>query len=131
MVADEVGIGPTKLEQIVEFETSPRYSPPERAALRVAVGAGQVPYTVTDAQFVELHQHFDPEQIVELVDVIATFGFLNRWNETMVTGLEASPFSFAQEHLADLGWRSDGHGGAEPAVVAEEPQPLDELDPDT
>ena len=120
MVADELGIDPTKLAQIGEFDASPQYSPPERAALRVAVGAGQVPNAVTDEQFAELREHFDSEQIVELVGVIATFGFLNRWNETMATTLEASPLAFAQEHLAVRGWRGDKHVEAEPAPVANE-----------
>ena len=40
---------------------------------------------------------------------IATFGFLNRWNDTMATELEAEPLEFARQHLADNGWEAGKH----------------------
>jgi hypothetical protein len=46
---------------------------------------------------------------VEIVAVISTFGFLNRWNDTMATTLEASPLKFGTGHLADHGWVAGKH----------------------
>ena len=60
-------------------------------ALRVAMHAGQSPNGVTDAMFAELQQHFDDDAVVEIVAVIAMFGFLNRWNSTLKTDLESAP----------------------------------------
>jgi len=46
---------------------------------------------------------------VELTAAIATFGFLNRWNDTMATELEDEPLEFAGEHLAHHGWERGKH----------------------
>lgn len=43
---------------------------------------------MTDAQFAQLQQHWSDGEIVELLDVVAMFAFLNRWNDTMATPLE-------------------------------------------
>jgi hypothetical protein len=37
------------------------------------------------------------------------FGFLNRWNDTMATELERSPFTWAQGNLAHAGWDAGAH----------------------
>lgn len=100
-----------KLDAVWEFEQSPLFSDAERAALRVALGAGVVPNAVTDADFEALKRHFSSEEIVEIVAVIALFGFLNRWNDTMQTELESKHLGYAAAHgLADRGWQIGGHG---------------------
>ena len=49
---------------------------------------------------------------MELVAVVALFGFLNRWNDTMATALEAGPLAFAERQLGARGWTAGKH--AEP-----------------
>jgi len=66
----------------------------ERAALRVAQGSGLSPNTVTDAEFADLKNYYSDDEIVEIVSVIAMFGFLNRWNATLATELEQTPAAF-------------------------------------
>jgi uncharacterized peroxidase-related enzyme len=102
--AHEIGISDQKIASAFEFETSDLFDEAERAALRVARDAAMVPNETTDAQFEALHEHFDDEQIVELVAVISMFGWLNRWNDTMATELEANPLRFAETTLAEKGW---------------------------
>jgi uncharacterized peroxidase-related enzyme len=113
------GADPRKLEHLWEYESSELFDEPERAALRVAQAAGLSPNAVTDADVEALRAHFDERQIVELVAVIANFGFLNRWNDTMATELERSPLTWATDHLSDGGWAAGKHGAgradAEPA----------------
>ena len=41
--------------------------------------------------------------------VIATFGFLNRWNDTMATPLEAEPIAVGEKFLAPHGWSAGKH----------------------
>ena len=41
--------------------------------------------------------------------VIALFGWLNRWNDTMATTLEPEPSIFARTHLAARGWEIGAH----------------------
>jgi|HubBroStandDraft_6_1064221.scaffolds.fasta_scaffold88798_1 hypothetical protein len=52
-------------------------------------------------------------EIVELVGVIAYFGFLNRWNDTLATELESSPLNFAQCTLSNTGWSAGKHAPQE------------------
>jgi uncharacterized peroxidase-related enzyme len=108
-VAERRGAETEKLEALWDFETSALFDDAERAALRVAHGAGCVPNAVTDEDMAELRRHFSDAEVVELVAVMANFGFLNRWNDTMSTELERSPFSWASEHLARVGWDAGAH----------------------
>lgn len=85
------GVNGRKLESIWDFEHSAHFDDAERAALRVALHAGQSPGGVTDAMYDRLREHYDDAAQLEIVAVIALFGFLNRWNSTLATDLEALP----------------------------------------
>jgi hypothetical protein len=43
------------------------------------------------------------------VAVIALFGFLNRFNDTMATELESSPIAAGTRFLAEHGWSVGKH----------------------
>lgn len=107
--ASEHGIDAQKVESIWEFETSPLFDDAERAALRLARDAAQLPNAVTEEHFVELRRHFDDGEIVEIVAVVSLFAFLNSWNDTLATPLEDAPAAFAQDHLTGKGWALDKH----------------------
>ena len=110
-VAERRGADGQKLAAVWEFELSPLFTEGERAALRVARGAGVTPSAVTDEDMRQLREHFDDDQVVEIVAVIANFGFLNSWNDTMATQLERSPLAWAGQHLGDAGWQVGKHAG--------------------
>jgi uncharacterized peroxidase-related enzyme len=103
------GIDERRLHDVWNYQTSPLFTPAERAALDLAVAAGAVPNAVTDETFVELKKHWSEEQIVEIVAVISLSGFYNRWNETMATPLEDQSANFAKSHLAQHGWTVGKH----------------------
>src|SRR5437870_10562635 len=103
------GVDEAKVAAIWDYQTSPLYSEAERTALDVAVAAGSVPNAVTDEMFTALRKHWTEEQIVEIVGVIATFGFLNRWNDTMGTPLEDEPLAVGEKYLASRGWTPGKH----------------------
>jgi len=107
--AEAMGADVAKIEAAWEFESSPLFNDAERAALRVAAAGGVSPNGTTDAQFDELKLYFSDAAICEIVAVIALFGFLNRWNDTMATTLEASPLAFGREHLGASGWDPGRH----------------------
>ena len=65
------------------------------------VHAGQTPNGVSDEMFADLGEHFDVGEQLEIVAVIAMFGFLNRWNSTLATDLEALPLSTLEKALED------------------------------
>jgi uncharacterized peroxidase-related enzyme len=107
--AARLGVDQQKIDAVWDYQTSPLFSAAERAALDVAVAAGCVPNAVTDEMFAALRKHWDEEQIVEIVAVIALFGFLNRWNDTFATPLEDEPLEFGEKHLAAQGWDAGKH----------------------
>ncbi|MEM7571022.1 MAG: carboxymuconolactone decarboxylase family protein [Pseudomonadota bacterium] len=89
--ASNAGIETQKLAAVWDFETSPLFNDAERAALRVAQRAAVTPNAVEDEDFAALSAYFSPAEQTEIVSVIALFGFLNRWNSTLQTELEALP----------------------------------------
>jgi uncharacterized peroxidase-related enzyme len=107
--ASKLGVEDEKLRAVWDYQTSPLFTPAERAALDVAVAAANVPNAVTEEMFTELRKHWTEEQIVEIVAVIAMFGFMNRWNDTMATPLEDDPLHFGEKHLAGQGWSPQKH----------------------
>jgi len=110
--AERVGISEEKEAALWNYETSPLFSDAERAAMRVAQRAAMVPNQVTDEDFRELKKHYTEEQIVDIVAVIAVFGFLNRFNDTMATELESSPIEAGKRFLAERGWTLGKHAPA-------------------
>lgn len=108
--AHNAGVAQAKLDAIWVFEDSDAFSPDEKAALAVAKAGAQVPNGVTDTHFDALKEHFTEEQIVEIVGVIAAFGFMNRWNDTFATPLEEEPKEFAANNLPTDQWNIGNHG---------------------
>lgn len=97
--ADErLGVDEEKVRNAFLFEDSPLFDDAERAALRVAFGGGSSPNDVSDEDFDELRRHFTDEECVEIVAVIALYGFFNRWNDTLKTTLEDAPSAWATRH---------------------------------
>ena len=103
------GIDDVKLNAVWEYRASPLYTDAERIALDVAFAAGGVPNEVTDEMFATLREHWSDGQIVEIVAMIALFGFLNRWNDTFATPLEDEALAIGQKYLAPHGWNAGKH----------------------
>jgi uncharacterized peroxidase-related enzyme len=103
------GIEERKLAEVWEFRTSTLFSEAEQVALDFAIAAASVPNGVTEAMFAEMRKHWSENQIVEIVAVISTFGFLNRWNDTMGTPLEEEPIHVGEKFLASHGWSAGKH----------------------
>lgn len=117
--AHHANLDDRKIAAIWEYETSPLFTEAERAALRFAQSAAVVPNAVTDQDFAALRRHFSNEEIVELVGVIAYFGFLNRWNDTLATELEPNPLQFAEKALSASGWEAGKHAKRPSSRAAE------------
>lgn len=101
-----------KVEALPQYGTSPLFTPTERAALDLAHAAGRS--RVTDAHFAELRRHYSEDAIIEIVSVIALLGWLNRWNITLGTRIEAGAAAFARKHLAPSGWTPGEHADNPP-----------------
>jgi uncharacterized peroxidase-related enzyme len=103
------GVEEKKLAAVWDYQTSPLFSAAERAALDLAVAGAAVPNAATDEMFATMREHWSEEQIVEVVGVIAMFGFLNRWNDTLATPLEDEPIATGEKYLAPHGWSPGKH----------------------
>jgi len=106
----KAGLPLAKIEALMDYETNAIYSAPERAAVALALAAGQVPNAATREHFDALRPHFGESGIVEIVAVISLFGWLNRWNDTLASDLESAPLNFATTHLGPAGWSPGKHG---------------------
>jgi uncharacterized peroxidase-related enzyme len=98
-----------KLAEIWNYESSLLFSEAERVALDYARAAGVVPNEVTDELFDKLKLNWSDEQIVEITGVIAVFGFLNRFNDSMATPLEPQAINDAQRVLGKERWSPGKH----------------------
>jgi uncharacterized peroxidase-related enzyme len=103
------GASADKIAAVWEYQNSVLFSDAERAALDLALAAGQQPNAATDDHFRALEKYFSDQQILEIVGVISLFGFLNRWNDTLATELEAKPLAFAQTTLRSEDWEPGKH----------------------
>lgn len=104
------GVPDQKLADVWEFETSPHFSEAERVALRFAQHASVVPNAVTDEDVARLDEHYSRREAVEIMTVIAWFGFLNRWNDSLATPLEELPKAQAERTVSTGGWTPGKHG---------------------
>lgn len=103
------GVSQEKLDAIWDYQTSPLYSEAERVALDFATAAGSVPNAVDAQLFARMRQHWNEEQIVQILGVVCLYGFLNRWNDSMATDLEEEPRKMAGKVLSKGGWTGGKH----------------------
>ena len=102
--AERAGVENEKIVEILNYVESTKYSDQEKAILDLSFAAGKTPNQSTQRHFDNLHKHFSKKEITDIVSVIALFGFLNRWNDTMGTVLEDVPENFVENQLKPLGW---------------------------
>jgi uncharacterized peroxidase-related enzyme len=93
---------PERLAAIWDFRDSPLFTDPEKAAFEFALAAASVPNAVTPEIADELRRHWTDDEIVEILGVVALFGYLNRWNDSMATTLEDIGVSAGERNLAGL-----------------------------
>ena len=102
--ASRAGASPEKIAEILKYKESDQFIESEKAALDLAFAAGVTPNASKKDHFVELQNHYSDEAIIDIVAVIALFGFLNRWNDTLGSKLEDVPKEFVEKELKPLGW---------------------------
>ncbi|MBF2761554.1 MAG: carboxymuconolactone decarboxylase family protein [Ectothiorhodospiraceae bacterium AqS1] len=108
--AERFGSSNDRLESVWNFENSPCFSEAEKAALAFARAAASVPGEVDEPIVEALRAHWSDGDIVEITAVIALFGYLNRWNDSMGTALEELPIGAGEKYLArDTGWEVGKH----------------------
>lgn len=107
--AERYGASEDQLNHIWEYQTHPSFNESERAALDFAVAASSVPNAVDDAIAQRLRQYWDEGEIVEITGVVALFGYLNRWNDSMGTTIESGAIESGEKFLATHQWTGGKH----------------------
>jgi uncharacterized peroxidase-related enzyme len=107
--AERYGASEDQLHHIWAYKTHPAFSEAERAALDFAVAASSVPNAVDETISARLRHYWDDGDIVEITGVIALFGFLNRWNDTMGTTIESGAVESGDKFLSAHGWTGGKH----------------------
>ena len=97
--AERYGGEKERLEQAWDFENSSLYSEAEKVALRFTIAASSVPVSTSQELEELLQHHWDETDILEIMSVIALFGYLNRWNDVMGTSLEKDAKDSAESLL--------------------------------
>ena len=107
--AERYGASDEQLANVWDYRTHPAFNDAERAALDFAVAASTVPNGVDEQIESALREHWDDGEIVEILGVIALFGYLNRWNDSMATTMEAGAIDSGEALLAGHGWERGKH----------------------
>jgi len=109
--AERAGSDRARLEAVWEYRSSTLFTDAEKVALDLAVAAASVPSAVTPDLMDEVRRHWDDGEIAEIMGVVALFGFLNRWNDSLATELEDPAAASAADLLGPAGWVIGKHGG--------------------
>ena len=99
--AERYGGEKERLEQAWDFENSRLFTEAEKVALRFTIAASSVPVSTSQELEELLQHHWDETDILEIMSVIALFGYLNRWNDVMGTSLEKDAKESAENLLQD------------------------------
>ncbi len=107
--AERYGAEQEQLDNIWDYRTHAAFNDAERAALDFSLAASQVPNAVNQDIHDRLHQHWDDGEIVEMLGVIALFGYLNRWNDSMGTTMEKPAVESGEQYLGKHGFEVGKH----------------------
>lgn len=107
--AERYGGAAERLAEVWNYERSDLFTPAEKAALAFAQAASSVPNAVDEHIGAELRRHWSDDEVVEILGVVALFGYLNRWNDSMATPMESGAIESGAKHLAARGWSPGKH----------------------
>jgi uncharacterized peroxidase-related enzyme len=107
--AERYGSEQDKINHIWEYKTYSAFTDAERAAFDLAIAASTVPNSNNDEISENMRKHWDEGEIVEILGVIALFGYLNRWNDSMGTQLEEPAAEDGDRFLSGKGWTRGKH----------------------
>ena len=107
--AERYGSSSERLEHVWDFKNQDFFTNAEKAALQFAQEASMVPVNITEDTEKQLHVYWSDDDIVEIMGVIALFGYLNRWNDVMATSLEEDANTTGQDLLKGISWVPGKH----------------------
>jgi len=107
--AERYGATADRLLNVWDFQNHDSFTKAEKAALQFTQEASSMPVTIDPVTEKNLKLYWSEDDIVEIMGVIALFGYLNRWNDVMGTTIETDAISSAQELLEGIHWEIGKH----------------------
>jgi len=107
--AERYGSEQDRLNHIWDYKTYGAFTEAERAVFDFAIAASNIPNAVDDTIAENLRKHWDDGEVVEILGVVALFGYLNRWNDSMGTHLEEPAAADGKKLLDKSGWSRGKH----------------------
>ena len=108
--AERFGSSKKRLDEVWTYSNSSAFSDAEKAALDFAFAAASVPNKVTGKLVSQLKRYWNDNDIIEIMSVIALFGSLNRWNDSMGSALEDLPIEKGEKYLKETtNWTPGKH----------------------
>lgn len=110
LAAHRYGASDERVAEVWNYERSALFTPAEKAAFAFAQAAASSPNAVDEKIAGDLKRHWSDDEIVEILGVVALFGYLNRWNDSMATSIEQGAAAAGDTHLSARGWGKGKHG---------------------
>jgi len=107
--AERYGSTSERLEHVWDFKNQDFFTDAEKAALQFAQEASIFPVNVAEDTEKQLHNFWSDDDIVEIMGVIALFGYLNRWNDVMATSIEDDAYNSGKDLLKGISWVPGKH----------------------
>lgn len=107
--AERYNASDEQLNHIWDYKTHASFTDAERSALDFAVAASSVPNAVDEVIANNLRSYWNDGEIVEITGVVALFGYLNRWNDSMATTIEDGAIDSGKQLLSGHGWSGGKH----------------------
>jgi uncharacterized peroxidase-related enzyme len=109
LAAQRYGGTQERLDNIWSYQTSELFTDAEKAAFDLAIAASSVPNGVDESIQSNIQKYWDEGEIVEILGVISLFGYLNRWNDSMATTMEAGAVNAGEALLKETDWSRGKH----------------------
>ena len=109
LAAKRYGSSDKRLKAVWDYENSELFSKKEKIALKFAHLNSINPIQEDDQLKKLLLDEWSENDVLEIIGVIALFGFLNRWNDIVGTKLEDGALEHSRKYLSDSDWEIGKH----------------------
>jgi uncharacterized peroxidase-related enzyme len=109
LAAERFGASDVRFEELWSYQSSDHFTEAEKVAFDLALAGAAQPSAIDEVLIERARAHWDDGELVELMGVIALFGFLNRWNDGMGTTLEAPAREAGERRLEPVSWTPGKH----------------------
>jgi len=101
--AEHLGESSERVRAVASWRDSALFSDAERTLFALAAAAAPLPSRAEQRHFDTAREYHDDDLLVEVMTVVALFGWFNRWNTALASQLEELPHRAVQALMGE-GW---------------------------